>query len=62
MTMRTQGGTLHVANLTEHVERLMTIAHLPSVIQIFGSEEEASAAWLQDSVRANAGPPRDHPG
>ncbi len=41
VTLRRQGGTLHVANLTEKVERLMTIAQLPSVIQVFGSEEEA---------------------
>ena len=41
VTLRRQGGTLHVANLTEKVERLMTIARLPSVIHVFGSEAEA---------------------
>ncbi len=41
VTLRRQGGTRHVANLTEKVERLMTIAQLPSVIQVFRSEEDA---------------------
>ena len=41
VTMRKQGGTLHLANLTERVERLMTIAGLMSVFQTFGSEQEA---------------------
>ena len=38
VTMRKQGGTLHLANLTERVEQLMTIAGLMSVFQTFGSE------------------------
>ncbi len=41
VTMRKQGGTLHVANLTARVEQMMTIAQLAKVFQIFGSEEEA---------------------
>ena len=39
--MRKQGGTLHLANLPEHVERLMTMVGLTSVFQTFGSEQEA---------------------
>ncbi len=41
VTVRNQGGTLHLANLTERVERLMTVAGLTSVFQMFGSEQEA---------------------
>ena len=41
VTVRKQGGTLHLANLTERVEQLMTIAGLMSVFQTFGSEQEA---------------------
>ena len=41
VTVRNQGGTLHLANLTERVERLMTVAGLTSVFQTFGSEQEA---------------------
>ena len=41
VTMRKQGGTLHLANLTERVEQLMTIAQLTKVFQTFGSEQEA---------------------
>ncbi len=40
-TMRQQGGTLHLANLTERVERLMTMVGLTSLFQTFGSEQEA---------------------
>ena len=41
VTMRKQGGTLHLANLTERVARLMTIAQLTKVFRLFGSEREA---------------------
>ena len=41
VTVRQRGGTLHLANLTERVERLMTIAGLMSVFETFGSEQEA---------------------
>ena len=41
VTMRKQGGTLHLVNLTERVERLMTMVRLTSVFQTFGSEQEA---------------------
>ena len=41
VTMRKQGGALHLANLPEHVERLMTMVGLTSVFQTFGSEQEA---------------------
>ncbi len=41
VTVRDQGGTLHLANLTERVERLMTMVGLTSVFQTFGSEQEA---------------------
>ena len=40
-TIRKQGGTLHLANLTERVERLVTMVGLTSVFQTFGSEQEA---------------------
>ncbi len=41
VTVRNSGGTLHLANLTQRVERTMTIAGLMSVFQTFGSEQEA---------------------
>ena len=41
VTVRKSGGTLHLANLTERVERLMTIAGLTQVFQTFPSEQEA---------------------
>ena len=41
VTMRRQGGTLHLANLSDRVEQLMTIAGLMSVFQTFGSTQEA---------------------
>ena len=41
VTVRKQGGTLHLANLTARVERLMTISQLTKVFQLFGSEREA---------------------
>ena len=41
VTVQRQGGALHLANLTERVERLMTIAGLTSVFQTFASEQEA---------------------
>ncbi len=49
--MRKQGGTLHLANLTERVERLMTMVGLTSVFQTFGSEQEAvrSLAGMSES-------------
>jgi len=40
-TMRKQGGTLHLANLPERIEQLMTLVGLKSVFQTFGSEQEA---------------------
>ena len=40
-TMRKQGGTLHLANLTERVERLMTMVGLLTVFETFRSEQEA---------------------
>ena len=42
VTMRNQGGTLHLANLTEQVARLMTIAQLTKVFPLFGSERGRS--------------------
>ena len=41
VTVRQRGGALHLANLTERVERLMTVAGLMSVFETFGSEQEA---------------------
>ena len=41
VTVRRTGGTLHLANLTPRVERLLTIARLTSVFQTFRSEQEA---------------------
>ena len=41
VTMRKQGGTLHLANLTERVEHLMTMAQLTKVFGLFSSEREA---------------------
>ena len=41
VTVRNQGGTLHLANLTERVERLMTVAGLMSAFETFGSEQDA---------------------
>ncbi len=50
-TMRKQGGTLYLANLTERVERLMTMVGLMSVFETFGSEQEAvrSLAGMSES-------------
>ena len=39
--MRKQGGTLHLANVSERIERLLTMVQLRSVFQTFGSEQEA---------------------
>ncbi len=41
ITVRNSGGTLHLSNLTQRIERLMTIAGLMSVFQTFGSEQDA---------------------
>ena len=41
VTVRNSGGTLHLANLTQRIERIMTLAGLMSVFQTFGSEQEA---------------------
>ena len=41
VTVRKQGGRLHLANLTERVERLMTIAGLLSAFETFESEQDA---------------------
>ncbi len=41
VTVRNSGGALHLANLTEHIERLMSVAGLMSLFQTFGSEHEA---------------------
>ena len=41
VTLRRQGGTLHLASVPERVERLITIAGLMSVFQTFASEQEA---------------------
>ncbi len=41
VTMRKQGGTLHLANLPERVEQLMTMVGLTPVFQTFRSEQEA---------------------
>ena len=41
VTVRKQGGTLHLANLPERVERLMTIAGVLSAFETFESEQEA---------------------
>ena len=41
LALRRSGGTLHLANLTEHVERLMTVTGLTAKFQTFGTEQEA---------------------
>ena len=41
VTMRKQGGTLHLSNLTERVEQLIAMVGLTPVFQTFGSEQEA---------------------
>ena len=41
VTVRNSGGAHHLANLTQHIERLMTMVGLLSVFQTFGSEQEA---------------------
>ena len=41
VTVRNSGGALHLANLTEPIERLMSVAGLMSLFQTFGSEHEA---------------------
>ena len=41
VTVRNSGGALHLANLTQRLERLMTMAGLMSLFQTFGSEQEA---------------------
>ncbi len=41
VTVRNSGGTLHLTNLTERIERLMSIVGLMSVFHTFGSEQEA---------------------
>ena len=41
ITVRNGGGTLHLFNLTERIERLITVAGLMSVFQAFGSEQDA---------------------
>ena len=41
VTVRKHGGTLHLANLPERVERLMTLVGLTPMFQTFGSEQEA---------------------
>ena len=41
VTVRNSGGTLHLTNLTERIERLMSFAGLMSVFHTFGSEQEA---------------------
>ena len=52
VTVRKNGGTLYLANPTQRVERLLTVARLTSVFQIFRSEQEA--------VLSLAGPPREN--
>ncbi len=51
VTMRKQGGTLHLADLPERVERLMTMVGLMSVFETFRSEQEAvrSLAGMSES-------------
>ena len=39
--VRKNGGTLHLANLTPRVERLLTMVRLMSVFQTFRSVQEA---------------------
>ena len=41
VTVRKNGGVLHLVNPTPRVERLLTIAGLTSVFQTFRSEQEA---------------------
>ena len=41
VTVRNSGGALHLANLTDHIERLMSVAGLMSLFPTFGSEHEA---------------------
>ena len=41
VTVRNSGGAVHLANLTEHIERMMSLAGLLSVVPTFGSEEDA---------------------
>ena len=53
VTVRQRGGTLHLANLTERVERLMTIAGLMSVFETFGSEQEAVRRLASDAAESS---------
>ena len=46
--VRKNGGTLHLANLTPRVERLLTMVRLTSVFQTFQSAQEAVLS-LQES-------------
>ncbi len=48
VTVRQSGGTLHLANLTERVERLITVAGLTSAFETFGSEEDAVRSLAPD--------------
>ena len=47
-SLRQRGGTLHLANLTERVERLMTVAGLMSAFETFGSEQDAVRSLAPD--------------
>ena len=48
VTVRKNGGTLYLANLTPRVERLLAIAKLTSVFRTFQSAQEAVLS-LQES-------------
>ena len=49
VTVRENGGALHLANLTPRVERLLTIAKLISVFQTFRSAQEAVLSLRESS-------------
>ncbi len=52
VTVRNNGGALYLASPTSRVERLLTVARLTSVFQIYQSEQEA--------VLSLAGLPREN--
>ena len=49
VTVRQSGGTLHLANATPRVERLLTMAGLTSVFETFGSEQDALRSLAGES-------------
>ncbi len=49
VTVRENGGALHLANLTPRVERLLTMVRLMSVFQTFRSVQEAVLSLRESS-------------